>query len=47
MSDDRTTRTRILEAALPDIKLNIGNYLKYSVDPIFSGFTIYSVTAPK
>lgn len=24
MSDDRTARTRILENALPDIKLNIG-----------------------
>lgn len=29
MNDDRTTRNRILEQAMPDIRLVIGNYILY------------------
>lgn len=44
--DDRTTRNRVLENAIKDIREFIRNFDFYLGDPVISGMNIYSVSPP-
>ena len=47
MLDDRTTRNRVLEKAMPTIKTYIRKFFFLSLgDPVISGLNIYSLQSP-
>lgn len=47
MYDDRSTRNKVLEKALPMMKTYIRNILSHIVgDPVISGMNIYSLQPP-
>lgn len=46
MNDDRDKRNRIIEKAMPEIKMKIRNFFVNIGEPVVSGFNVYSRYKP-